>query len=233
MFTRSAELYDAVYGFKDYRAEVDKLDGLIQARAPGAATLLDVACGTGKHLELLTDRYRVEGLDLDPALLAIARRRLPQVPFHQGDMTGFELGRRFDAVICLFSSIGYVKTRERLERAAATLASHLAPGGILVVEPWLLPEAWRPGGVHALFVDDDELKVVRMNTGTPAIDDVTTLEFHYLVGTPAEVEYFTERHELGLFSHQDYVGALEDAGLAVEHDPEGLTGRGLYIARGS
>ncbi|MBA2535877.1 MAG: hypothetical protein H0V20_00395 [Actinobacteria bacterium] len=43
MFTRSAELYDAVYGFKDYVAEAGNLHALIQARAPGAATLLDVA----------------------------------------------------------------------------------------------------------------------------------------------------------------------------------------------
>lgn len=233
MFTRSAELYDAVYGFKDYGAEAGKLHALIQARASGAATLLDVACGTGRHLELLRDRYRVEGLDLDPTLLEVARRRLPGVPFHEGDMTDFDLGRRFDAVLCLFSSIGYARTRERLGSAGAALAAHVAPGGVLVVEPWLLPGAWRPGGVHALFVDEEELKVVRMNTSTPAVDNVTTLEFHYLVGRTTGVEYFTEQHELGMFSHDDYVSAFEDAGLEVEHDPEGLMGRGLYIGRGS
>src|SRR5215210_219183 len=142
MFSRSAELYDAIYSFKDYRAEVEKLHALIQERVPEAATLLDVACGTGKHLELLAANYEVEGLDLDASLLRIARERLPDVPLHEADMTDFDLGRRFDAVVCLFSSIGYVKTRKRLESTAATLASHLAPGGVLVVEPWLLPEAW-------------------------------------------------------------------------------------------
>ncbi len=72
-----------------------------------------------------------------------------------------------------------------------------------------------------------------MNTSTPAVDNVTTLEFHYLVGRTTGVEYFTEQHELGVFSHDDYVSAFEDAGLEVEHDPEGLMGRGLYIGRGS
>lgn len=131
-------------------------------------------------------------------------------------MTDFDLGRRFDAVLCLFSSIGYARTRERLGSAGAALAAHVAPGG-----------------VHALFADEEELKIVRMNTSTPAVDNVTTLEFHYLVGRTTGVEYFTEQHELGVFSHDDYVSAFEDAGLEVEHDPEGLMGRGLYIGRGS
>ena len=81
------------------------------SRARPARALLDVACGTGKHLERLAQDHSVEGMDLDAALLELALRRLPGVPLHQADMTSFELGRRFDAVVCLFSSIGYVKTR--------------------------------------------------------------------------------------------------------------------------
>ena len=53
------------------------------------------------------------------------------------DMTSFDLGRRFDVVTCLFSSIGYVGTAERLDQAIATMAAHLEPGGTLIVEPWL------------------------------------------------------------------------------------------------
>jgi hypothetical protein len=60
-------------------------------------------------------------------------------------------------------------------------------------------------------------------------DGVSVLDFHYLVATPAGVEHFTERHEMGLFRHEDYVAAFTDAGLRVAHDPEGLIGRGLYI----
>ena len=60
---------------------------LIRERNPSARTLLDVACGTGKHLEVLQHEFEVEGLDLDGDLLAIARERLgPAVPLYQGDM---------------------------------------------------------------------------------------------------------------------------------------------------
>ena len=103
MFTRSARIYDAVYAWKDYPREAALVHELVQARRPGAATLLDVACGTGAHLAELRRWYRCEGLDLDPNLLAVARERLPDVPLHEGDMRDFELGRRFDAVTCLLS----------------------------------------------------------------------------------------------------------------------------------
>jgi len=233
MFSKSTAFYDALYSFKDYAAEAARLRALIQERTH-AATLLDVACGTGKHLELLRQWYAVEGLDLDPDLLEIARHRLPDVPLNHGDMTDFDLGRQFDAVVCLFSSIGYAGTANLLRRALACMARHVAPGGALVVEPWFTPEAWHRGRPHALLVDQPDLKICRMNVSN-AIDGpdgpISVLDFHYLVATPIGVEHFTEHHELALFTDAQYRAAFAAAGLRVEHDPDGLIDRGLYIAR--
>ena len=229
MFSRSARLYDAVYAsIRNYPREAAELDRLIQERSPGARTLLDVACGTGAHLEHLTG-YKVEGLDLDPEMLGVARERLPNVPLHEGDVADFDLGKRFDAVVCMFSSIGYVRTEERLRSAVASMARHLEPGGVLVVEPWLSPEAWVDRHVGAVFVDEPELKIARMNVGERE-GNLSIFEFEYLVGTPNGLERFNERHELGLFTVEQYLEAFRAAGLEVDHDPEGPMGRGLYIA---
>ena len=229
MFSRSARIYDAIYAsIRDYPREAAELDRLIQERRPGARTLLDVACGTGAHLEHL-EGYEVEGLDLDPEMLAVARERLPDVPFHEGDMAAFDLGERFDTVVCMFSSIGYVRTEERLRSAIASMARHLEPGGVLVVEPWLSPDVWMDRHVGAVFVDDPELKIARMNVAQRE-GTVSMFEFEYLVGTPDGIERFTERHELGLFTVEQYLQAFRIAGLEAEHDQEGPMGRGLYIA---
>ena len=229
MFSRSARIYDAIYAsVRDYPREAAELDRLIQERRPGARTLLDVACGTGAHLEHL-EGYGVEGLDLDPEMLAVARERLPDVPFHEGDMAAFDLGERFDTVVCMFSSIGYVRTEERLRSAIASMARHLEPGGVLVVEPWLSPDVWMDRHVGAVFVDDPELKIARMNVAQRE-GTVSMFEFEYLVGTPDGIERFTERHELGLFRVEQYLQAFRIAGLEAEHDQEGPMGRGLYIA---
>jgi hypothetical protein len=144
-------------------------------------------------------------------------------------MIEFDLGRRFDVVTCLFSSIGYVLTLDRLDRAVANMAAHLETPGVLIVEPWFTPDQWEPGHVGALFADEDDFKVARMNISEPA-GDTCVMVFHYLVGTPGGVEYFDERHELGMFTHDQYVAAFERAGLRVHHDEWGLMGRGLYVA---
>jgi SAM-dependent methyltransferase len=228
MFARSAGIYDAVYSWKDYAGEAERIHELVQARKPGATSLLDVACGTGAHLAELRGRYRCEGLDLDPELLAIARERLPDVPLREGDMRDFDLGRRFDVVTCLFSSIGYMRTVEELESAVAAMARHLEPGGVLLVEPWLTPEAVRVPHVAAVFVDEPELKIARLNN-IEVEGRRSSFDFQYLVGTPEGVEHFTERHDLTLFTREEQLAAFRAAGLAVEHDEEGLMGRGLYI----
>jgi SAM-dependent methyltransferase len=227
MYVRSAQLYDRLYAFKDYGAAVRRLHAFVHARRPAARTLLDVACGTGRHLALLQADFEVEGLDLNPELLARAAERLPGVPLHEGDMTSFDLGRRFDVVTCLFSSIAYVRTHERMRAAVACMARHVAPGGLLLVEPWFSTESYWTGRVTTNIVDDPDLKVVWMyvseRSGTLSVHDI-----HYLVGTSDGVDSFRERHELGLFSPAEYERAMTDAGLAHEHDVEGFFGRGLH-----
>jgi SAM-dependent methyltransferase len=228
VFNRSARIYDAVYAsIRDYPREAAELDGLIQKRRPRARTLLDVACGTGAHLEHLTG-YEAEGLDLDPEMLAVARERLPSVRLHEGDMADFDLGKRFDAVVCMFSSIGYVRTEEQLRSAITSMARHLEPDGVLVVEPWLAPDDWRDRHVGAVFVDEPELKIARMNVAQRE-GDVSIVDFEYLVATPDGIERFTEHHELGLFTVEQYLEAFRSAGLEVEYDAEGPMGRGLYV----
>ena len=78
-YRQSARIYDALCRQKDYRGATRSLIQVLKRFAPDAETLLDVGCGTGRHLEHLRDRFRVEGFDLSRNMLAIARRRNPGI----------------------------------------------------------------------------------------------------------------------------------------------------------
>jgi SAM-dependent methyltransferase len=228
VFTRSASFYDALYAFKDYAAAAGQLHDLIGRLAPGARSLLDVGCGTGRHLEELGRWYAVEGLDIDPQMVTVARGRLPGVPVHQADMSDFDLARQFDVVTCLFSAIAYVRTPDRLGASLISMARHLRPGGLLLMEPWVSPDRYTLGRVTANFVDEPELKIAWMYT-SEIEGHVSVFDINYLIGTPSGIEHFTERHEMGLFTEQEYMGAIEAAGLEATYSPEGPFGRGLYL----
>jgi SAM-dependent methyltransferase len=225
-FLRSAHLYDLLYDtIVDYDARVAEIRDVIRRRNPGARTLLDVGCGTGRYLERLRPDYAVTGIDIEPAMVEVCRARVPDVPVSVADMTDFDLGRRFDAVICIFGGIGYTRTLPRMRAAMAAMARHLAPGGVLVVDGWVDREQWRPGRIDVHRAEDDHTTVVRM---TCAVDDpdptASVLEFQYLVGTHAGIEHIAERHELGLFSRAEYIEACSDAGLRDVRAYDGPTG---------
>ena len=234
MFSESVELYDTIYSeFKDFEAEAAQVATLLREKCPTAKRLLDVGCGTGRHAAALVAEhgFQVDGLDIESGFLEIARKRCPTGKFFRGDMASFDLGSTYEAVLCLFSSIGYVRTLERLTLAARSIRRHVAPGGVAIIEPWFTPGIFREGAVHMTIVDREDLKISRVNR-TEVRGRISWMEFQYLVADPQEIRHLKEVHELGLFSEEEMLEALEAGGFhKVEFDPKGLTGRGLYLAR--
>lgn len=233
MFSSTAHLYDAIYSFKDYRAETDLVRAILERyQVRPTRTLLDVGCGTGGHLAALSEEYQVEGLDLDPDLLAVARERLPGVPLHAGDMSDFDLGHTFDAVISLFSAIGYVRTREAMRSTFERMAAHLDPSGLLLVEPWFPPGVIQEGRCSLLNATSaDGYPIARLST-ISVEGSLSILEFQYLVGGAEGIRHFVETHTMGLFTHEEQVEAMERAGVELlDVVEEGFAGRGLLVGR--
>ena len=233
MFSESAEVYDAIYGaFKDYGSECVRLAALLRETRPPVRSVLDVACGTGEHARLLRAEhgFDVDGLDLDPGLLAVARRKVPDAGFFEADMASFILARRYDAVVCLFSSIGYVRTLDRVTSALACFRRHLNPAGVIVVEPWFEPGVLRIGTGETKYAEGNGVRVAR-SSHVEVSGRLSTLLFEYEISGPDGVRSVRETHELGLFTTSEMFSCFFDAGLQVSHDPVGLTGRGLYVAR--
>jgi SAM-dependent methyltransferase len=231
-YSRSARVYDLLYmsGIKDFATDVDALHRLVADRTPDARTLLDVACGTGVHLSYLREWYEVAGVDASADMLAVARSRLGDGPrLELGDMRSFELGQTFDAVTCLFSSIGYMTTYGDLRRAVAQMARHVAPGGVLVIDGWIRPDAWTDGFREPpRHGDDGATTVVRLSRSTRD-GRITTVDMHHLVRDHFGIRHFVERHVTMLTSTDGYRGALEAAGLTVDVIADYMPGRDRIV----
>lgn len=135
--------------------------------------VLDLACGTGRvTLAIAEAGIETVGLDLAPAMLAEANAKRARtaegvrqrVTFVQGDMSAFDLGRRFALVIVPFRSFQELLTVNDQRNALACIREHLEPGGLLaadVFDPRY--ESIRPG------VDDQVVTLPDMAFGDGTI----------------------------------------------------------------
>lgn len=232
-YDSTASWYDAIYTkMKDYRQEAERVRELITTHCLSPRrSLLDVACGTGLHLEYLQAHFDATGMDLSPAQLLIAAERVPNVPLHQGDMTSFDLGRQYDVVTCLFSAIGHLLDLEALHTGIARMTAHLEPGGLLMVEGWLTPDMWHDGHVSIEEAPLEGGRVIRATISWRE-DRITTLEMHHFVThPPTKATYEVVTHQTALYSVDEYLAAFRAAGLQTWFDPTGLSGngRGVYL----
>lgn len=233
IYRSRAALYDLIYEWKPYADEAVRLREILRAEGfAGGARILEAACGTGRYLEHLRAWFDVAGFDLHDEMLDVARACLAGVPLFRADMADFEVERPFDALLCLFSSIGYLNGPERVAAAAACFARALRPGGLLVVEPWISPDDFHPGYAHMDTYDDDEVKLCRVSVSRRE-GDRSIIDFHWLAARRGgEVEHFTDRHELWLCPPDRMIEIFRDAGFECRFEPDGLMKmRGLIVGR--
>lgn len=234
MYDRSAAYYDLIYReLKDYRLEAEKIDTLLKRFDSSASRLLDVGCGTGEHAKRLSQDhgYKVDGVDIEPTFVEISQEKNPEGRFVTADMKDFDLGRSYDALLCLFSSIGYSGSLEGLRQSFRCFARHLKRNGLLLCEPWVDSDHWSPGLIDTTETRDPasglEIKRVR-EASTEGKQSV--LSITYTVAVDGRSESFAETHRLGLFSKAETNEALEQAGfelLSDNFDP--IRGR-LFVA---
>jgi SAM-dependent methyltransferase len=143
---RFAELYDLFYSDKPYAEEAKFVHECIQELSSfDVRQVLELACGTGRHaLELEKYGYNITATDQSPEMLQIARERAAKkhskVEFVTADMKQLELTRKeSDAAVCLFDSIGYLKTNESLVAALKGIWDHLRANGLFIFEFWHAP----------------------------------------------------------------------------------------------
>jgi ubiquinone/menaquinone biosynthesis C-methylase UbiE len=226
-----AKYYDRIYSFRDYLDEAVRIQNLIMKYLEtGGNTLLDVACGTGLHLKHLKDDFSCTGVDASKAMLKIARKNAKGVTFKEADMKTLKLGKQFDVITCLFSSIGYVRNHSNLERTIRNFSKHLKKGGLALIEPSHANSVYVKGEPRITIYDGKDAKIARINV--PKIRQATAvLNMHILIAERGkDAKYFIDRHELGLFGINNTLSIMKDAGLKSKYLKNGLMpGREIFV----
>ena len=102
-------------------------------------SVLDVACGTGRHaIELRKAGFQVMGVDLEPGMIAYAKRRSKavgaDVEYKVQDMRKLNVKKKFDAVIILYTAFSYLTSNDDVLKALNGINKHLKKNGILIVD---------------------------------------------------------------------------------------------------
>jgi ubiquinone/menaquinone biosynthesis C-methylase UbiE len=226
-----AKYYDRVYSFKDYLDEAVRLQNLIiKYSESGGNTLLDVGCGTGLHLKHLKDDFSCTGVDISKSMLKIARKNAKGATFKEADMKTLKLGKQFDVIICLLSSIGYVKTAASLEKTIKNFSMHLKKGGLVLIEPSHAKSAYVSGEPRITTHNGKDAKIARVNF-TKIRQATAVLNMHILISERGkDAKYFVDKHELGLFGINNTLRIMKAAGLKSKYLKNGLmTGRELFV----
>ena len=141
-FSEYSTFYDLYYADKDYAAEVDFVLKLAFRFGVEPQNLLDMGCGTGRHLEEFVKRgLKCDGFDLSAEMLSRARKRLPRtgVGLSEGNITDFESGKQYDLVVAMFAVMGYLVDNEHLLAGLRTAQKHLRPEGVFIFDGWFGP----------------------------------------------------------------------------------------------
>lgn len=117
-----------------------------------------------------------------------------------------------------------------MRRALSSFGRHVAPGGIVIVEPRLAPDVVQNGRVDADTAKTEGLAVCRV-ARVEVQDRLSQIHFEYLMTRPDGFERASEVHELGLFTVHEMLDSFREAGLNAVHEQKGLCGRGMYVAR--
>ena len=231
LYNFRAYIYDLIYSKKDFALEVSMINELIQKyKKSKGKELLDVGCGSGNHLIHLQKDYTCTGIDINPGILAIARKKLPGIDFIEVDMASFSFQKKFDIIICLFGTLGYALTLKNMQRTLLNFSHHLNKDGIVIIDPWFSPEKYEVGSPHLTTFSSPDIKIARSDVFERKKNQ-SIIDMHFLVAERnKKVEHFIDRHVLGLFTPKEILNAITNAQFSKIHLEEKIPGmRDIYI----
>lgn len=202
--------YHLLYKNHDESDARRAIDNLLRAiELPPHSTILDLACGKGRHSKYLAERgFEVTGLDISEASIVFARQfENERLTFFQHDMRLPFRINFFDAVVNFFTSFGYFENENEHLLALKNVSKNLRPGGVFVLD----------------FFNSVKIRKILVRQATKTVEGITfkirktlrgghvfkTVEFE----TGGRKFYFREK--VRLFELADFQSLFSAAGLEI------------------
>lgn len=145
-FDAYAAFYDLLYKDKNYKAEAEYIDQLIDKfskKKKKETDLLDLACGTGRHLQqLYTKGYRsLLGSDISKSMIDVAKKNAKNQKqdfkfYNYSFQESHQISRKFDVIISMFSSFNYLISNKDQSRALNNIYNLLNNDGLFIFDYW-------------------------------------------------------------------------------------------------
>lgn len=217
-----SKYYDLFNHGKDYNNECDFLEELFKkySKIP-IKKILDLGCGTGLHdIELSKRGYAVTGIDLSKEMIEIAKEKNQEINFIVGDMSNFNINEKFDCIICMFSSLGYLTNNEQIETFFKSTKKYLNEDGLLIIDCWNgLGVMYEPPTSREKSVEIEGLKITRKSfPNLDAKNHVVNVKFDIKVSKKdILVDNYQEEHNVRFFFPRELERYMNDGGFELIH----------------
>lgn len=210
LYKKLAKFYDNIYptkGYakKDYAKEVDFIESALKKNRVKGKKILDVACGTGTHMKLLIEKgYSVAGIDINPEMLNVAKRKVKGARFLKGDMKTFDLKEKFDCITCLFASMNYNLNKQEMEKTLRNFYNHMNPKGVLIFDLGVIKNDKRIFPTKFDTYSDNKVQLVRFvqhqyPTEIGEFCDIFDFNFVIFMKEKGKVNFFIDEHKVAGF----------------------------------
>ena len=208
-----AGLYDLVHKDKNYFSETTQLIELIHKKGlMKNSKILDFGCGTGRHLNELSERgfESLTGYDINPNMLEIARKFGKKFSFFS-DIENVPINH--DLAFSLFDVLSYQNSISDAKNFVFQIVSKCKPQSYIVLDGWHLPGVLRypPENRLKKIVTSENTLLRKVTVLESTIENVTNLKIEILEEGQNEI-ILTELHKMRAFTQQEIEMVVKSCG---------------------
>lgn len=214
LYDELADWWPLISAPEDYAEEAALFQRLLEEACEGPVrSALELGSGGGNNASHLKAHWQMTLVDLSPGMLAVSRKLNPECEHLEGDMRTVRLERTFD-VVFVHDAVSYMLTESDARAAIETAYVHCRPGGAAL---------FTPDDLRELFSDSSDtgghngvgrsVRYIEWSRDPNPDDTQITSDYVFLLAEGDDVRVVHDRHFTGLFSREDWLRWLREAGF--------------------